>query len=42
MTVDGIPIFPESVSKNALKASNIVYALAGLLNITGSYMVTKK
>lgn len=42
MTQNGIPIFPESVSKKCLRASNIVYILAGLLNITGSYMVSKK
>lgn len=39
---NGIPIFPEAVSKNVLKASNIVYAIAGLLNIMGSYIVSKK
>lgn len=38
---NGIPIFPESVSKNILKASNTVYAIAGFLNVTGSYMVSK-
>lgn len=42
MVVNGVPIFPKVVANNTLKASNIAYIFSGLLNIVGSFLVTKK
>lgn len=37
-----IPIFPLSVSENVFKASNTVYIAAGICNIIGSFLISKK
>ena len=37
-----IPIFPLSVSENVFKASNTVYITAGICNIIGSFLISKK
>lgn len=43
-TVDekGVPFFADEVSNSALTASNIVFVLAGILSIAGSFMVNKR
>lgn len=39
---EGIPVFPDSVAEKVIPTNNIVFIIAGLMNITGSFLVSKR
>jgi len=38
----GLPIFPEEVANRIFKTSNIIFGMAGVINIVGSFMIHKR